>query len=231
MFRSIIICKICGERREHFGKGKCAKCYQREYQKGKKFREYQNRWRREKYQADPNYKRKTLERNERYCEKHLKEIREYGKEYYTNHHTDSQYRKKRREYVKKRRITDPPYAVMRRVKVLVWQSLKRCIKTGKLPKSTKYGIDCGGIIKKLIQTRPIDESDQKIPFNNLEVHHIKQRSAFNWSNEEQALKGYWHQDNVEWVTKEQHKLIHKIMRKTKRDCMSLRDIEEFYKKK
>jgi hypothetical protein len=87
----IIICK-CGKTSVNYGFGLCNLCYGKKYRKShpeetKKRYEQQKKWKRLKYNTDPEYREKIREREKKWFsipenrEKALKRMREYSKKH------------------------------------------------------------------------------------------------------------------------------------------------------
>lgn len=111
-----------------------------------------------------------------------------------------------RKYWAKRRRIDDKLRTERVIRSTYNKALQRYILTGKTYKTNKYGLDYPGIITHL----------QPFPDNlkNYEIHHITPLSKFDLRNKEQ-IKIAFAPENHMWVTKEQHKQIHRDLNKDK----------------
>jgi len=113
--------------------------------------------------------------------------------YYTRTDKDKEdFRAKKRIYEKNKRKTDPQYAIKKRLRLRVWQTLKG-IKKGH---SDEYGIHYDKILDKMTKTIPKDYINNPSKY---EIDHIIPLSSFNLRDIKEVKKAFA-PENHQWLT-------------------------------
>lgn len=181
-------------------------------------------WRRKNPKYHREYNQKYYKKNRKKILKRLqkpeinKRIRAYRKIYYQRTKEKQNIKKtewakknpeKVKEYKRNSFKNNKNFATIVRLRNSFTKALKLYTKTGKIMLSKDYGIDYRTIIEHL-KPFPKDLSDYQI-------HHIKPLYTFNFVKKDgstnlEAVKEAFKPENHKWLTIEEHKEIHRILR-------------------
>ena len=137
--------------------------------------------RRKKYNQILEVKERMRKRNQK------PEVKAKKREYYQK----PKVKKRRNENERQRIKNDTGWAIQRRLRVLLRQTLRTYTKTGKITSASKYGINYKAIIKHL---KPFPED-----LSNYHVDHIKPLCSFNLEDPEEVKKAFA-PENHQWLT-------------------------------
>lgn len=186
-------------------------------------KEYMEEYGKKRYQKNKDNPKFKLERKERF-KKWYQKNPNYYKEYYQKNKKRELSRikkweeknpEKRKGYIKKcnkkrtiRYENDKSYNTRVRLRANLRRALKFYTKTGKIYPSKYYGVDYKAIIEHL---KPFPKD-----LKNYQIHHIKPLHPFNFVNKDGSInlkevKKAFSPKNHKWVTKKEHKEIHRKM--------------------
>lgn len=94
--------------------------------------------------------------------------------------------------------SNPQYMARKRLRGLLYQSLKKYTKEGKTASSSKYGIDYNKIITHLIKTKPNISYNALLNGKEWHIHHIKPLAAFDLTKKEEIRKAFAPK-NLKWL--------------------------------
>ena len=142
------------------------------------------------------YRRTHLEWKKRHLFLELTRHRERRAKYWEEYGKRPEIRVRIGEIERKRRATDPEYAIRDRLRRSLRHALSKYSETGKIKTSKKYGINWEEIIESL---KPFPED-----LKNFEVDHLIPSHTFNLANNEEVKRAF-SPSNLQWLTKEENR--------------------------